>query len=116
MENLVINKDQLLEMLSKAYEQGYYGYLQSKDDFANSLLDDYISSNKSKEINSISLDSSSYCYSNYYGRDINYPSYSTDINISSNYDPIEIVASDEIVLSNTITTERQTLFSFNNFQ
>lgn len=93
MENLIINRSQLFNILSKAYEEGYNGYMELRDDYINFLINDHISSKKSLEFNDISLNSS--------------------YEISPSYSTTEIIASNEAVSLTTISTEQQTFFSFN---
>jgi hypothetical protein len=90
MENLIINKNQLFELLCKSYEEGYNGYLELRDDYVNSLINNYLSSKQSLEFGDISLNSS-----------------------PASYSTTEIIASNETVSMNTISTEQQTVFSFN---
>jgi hypothetical protein len=97
MENMIMNKDQLFDLLSKCYEEGYNGYLESKEDYINLLINNYISSKKSLEFNDLSLETGS----------------SVSYNIPSlAYSTTNIVASNDVVSLTTVSTDKQTVFAF----
>lgn len=97
MENLIINKDQLFDLLSKCYEEGYNGYLEAKEDYINFLINDHFASKKSLEFNDLSLKT---------GASISYNIPSLD------YSTTNIVASNKVVSLTTVSTDKQTFFNF----
>ena len=48
MESMYIDKDDLCELLKKAYEEGNYGYLDLKDTVAARIVEEYLSERKDK--------------------------------------------------------------------
>ncbi len=44
--NVLISREDLVDLLSKSFEEGYSGYLEMKEDCVNLILESYINKNK----------------------------------------------------------------------
>jgi len=46
MSDITISESELIYMLEKAFDEGYFGYLETKKDYVRILISDYISNVK----------------------------------------------------------------------
>lgn len=44
--NMLISREDLVDLLGKSFEEGYSGYLEMKEDCVNLILESYINKNK----------------------------------------------------------------------
>ena len=84
---IIINKEEMLKLLAESFEEGYYSYLELKDDFVNHVLQKFLESKDSTKSNIYNL-------------------YSTDISLSSLNVSYETAGL-------TLSSDNQQTFSFN---
>jgi hypothetical protein len=46
MNQIVVSKEQMINLLNKSFESGYNGYLDMKEDCVNSIFNEYLESQK----------------------------------------------------------------------
>lgn len=51
---MLISREDLVDLLSKSFEEGYGGYLEMKEDCVNLILESYINKNKNTQYSSTS--------------------------------------------------------------
>ena len=47
---ITISKNELINILEKSFEEGYFSYLEMKEDCVNSILNDYLNSRNFSDI------------------------------------------------------------------
>lgn len=52
--NMLISRQDLIDLLNKSFEEGYSGYLEMKEDCVNLILESYINKNKNIQYSSTS--------------------------------------------------------------
>lgn len=55
MNEIVINKEELIKLLSKSYENGYYGYLDLAETYSINAIDKFIKKQRKNIISEVQM-------------------------------------------------------------